>query len=120
MNFRYCCRCEKETAHKRALGVGTIIMVIITLGLWLLVLPFYPTRCIHCASPKWTPMDSTDWWPNPNEANYREKLTDRQIGYAVLIGLLIIIIIGGLLTNSLYTPKSTKGPQSLYPPSSNR
>jgi hypothetical protein len=106
MNFRYCLKCEEQTAHKRVLGVGTIIMAILTLGLWLLVIPFYPTRCIHCATPKWTTMDATDWWPNPKEKNYREKLANRKIGYVVLVVLFLIIMATGLLTNNLFTPKS--------------
>jgi len=102
MNFRYCSRCEKETGHKRALGVGTIIMVCLTLGLWLLIIPVYPTRCIHCGTAKWSAMDSTDWWPNPKDKDYREKLDNRKIGYAVLLGALVLIFLIGLMTNNLF------------------
>jgi len=48
MEFQRCPNCEKDTGHKRAFGAGTIIVTIITCGLWVLVMPFYPMRCIVC------------------------------------------------------------------------
>jgi len=50
MVFRYCPNCDKSTGHKRTLGFGTFFMVIITGGLWILIIPFYPIRCIVCGS----------------------------------------------------------------------
>jgi len=43
-----CPNCGKLTGFKRSLGFGTFFMVLITCGLWLLVIPFYPARCITC------------------------------------------------------------------------
>lgn len=37
---------------KRNLGLGTFFAVILTGGLWLLALPFYPKRCVTCGSPE--------------------------------------------------------------------
>jgi hypothetical protein len=48
MQMIQCPNCGKLTGFKRALGFGTFFMVLITLGLWLLVIPFYPARCINC------------------------------------------------------------------------
>jgi len=48
MLFRHCTNCEKKTGHKRAFGAGTVIGFLFTLGLWLLVMPFYPIRCNAC------------------------------------------------------------------------
>ena len=48
MQMIYCPNCAKLTGFKRALGFGTFFMVLLTCGLWLLVIPLYPPRCITC------------------------------------------------------------------------
>jgi len=64
MENSYCPNCKKNTGRKRAFGWGTFFGVLITFGLWILALPFYPKRCIICGnsdseesppqSPRWT------------------------------------------------------------------
>jgi hypothetical protein len=48
MQMILCPNCGKQSGFKRALGFGTFFMVLITFGLWLLMIPFYPVRCINC------------------------------------------------------------------------
>ena len=48
MQMLQCPNCGKLTGFKRNLGFGTFFMVVITGGLWLLAIPFYPVRCINC------------------------------------------------------------------------
>jgi|ERR1035437_5025585 hypothetical protein len=48
MQMIQCTNCGKLSGFKRALGFGTFFMVVLTLGLWLLAIPFYPMRCINC------------------------------------------------------------------------
>ena len=48
MQMIQCPNCGKLTGFKRDLGFGTFFMVLLTCGLWLLVIPFYPARCITC------------------------------------------------------------------------
>jgi hypothetical protein len=48
MQMLQCPNCGKLTGFKRNLGFGTFFMVVITAGLWLLAIPFYPVRCINC------------------------------------------------------------------------
>lgn len=48
MQMLQCPNCGKPTGFKRALGFGTLFMVVLTCGLWLLLIPFYPARCINC------------------------------------------------------------------------
>ena len=48
MQMISCPNCGKLTGFKRALGFGTFFAVVLTAGLWLLVIPFYPRRCIVC------------------------------------------------------------------------
>lgn len=45
---KYCNNCEQNVAAKRKIGVGSLILCIITGGLWLLVIPFYTKRCHIC------------------------------------------------------------------------
>lgn len=52
MEMIICPNCNKLTGYKRAIGFGTFFAVLITLGLWLFVLPFYPKRCIICGLTK--------------------------------------------------------------------
>jgi hypothetical protein len=44
----HCKNCNQMMGFKRALGFGTLFMVLITFGVWLLVIPLYPPRCIRC------------------------------------------------------------------------
>jgi hypothetical protein len=48
MEMVHCPNCNSLRGFKRALGFGTLFMVVITCGLWLLVIPLYPERCITC------------------------------------------------------------------------
>jgi hypothetical protein len=107
MRMRYCGNCEKETGHKRALGLGTMLAIILTLGLWLLVLPLYPTRCIVCGNAKRTAIDSPKWMASPSEKDYDEKMKNRLIGYLVMVGVAITIIVIGIVFNK----PSKKAPQ---------
>ena len=48
MEMIHCPNCNCLRGFKRALGFGTLFMVVITCGLWLLVIPLYPARCTTC------------------------------------------------------------------------
>ncbi len=50
MIIKECESCKRETGHKRAFGIATLIAVLFTAGIWILALPFYPTRCIVCGT----------------------------------------------------------------------
>ena len=52
MQMLYCPNCNKATGYKRALGFGTLFMVVVTCGLWLLVIPIMPKRCSICGLTK--------------------------------------------------------------------
>jgi len=67
MIFKHCPNCEKKTGYKRAFGAGTVIGFFFTLGLWLLVMPFYPLRCTICG------MD-IDQYEDRSRQRSREKL----------------------------------------------
>jgi hypothetical protein len=59
MEMIFCPNCNKLTGYKRVIGFGTLFAVLLTAGLWLLTLPFYPQRCITCGLRK---SDSVPWY----------------------------------------------------------
>jgi hypothetical protein len=48
MEMLYCKNCKKTTGHKRAIGMGTLLGGVATLGVSLTTVPFYPLRCVVC------------------------------------------------------------------------
>jgi hypothetical protein len=48
MRRQYCFPCQRDTGHRRVYGRRTFYIVLLTGGLWLLALPFYPRRCVRC------------------------------------------------------------------------
>ena len=50
MKSKHCVNCNQTTGHKRHIGIGTLLMVLITAGLWLFAIPFYQVRCIRCGN----------------------------------------------------------------------
>ncbi|MGA8150598.1 MAG: hypothetical protein WB952_06590 [Terriglobales bacterium] len=50
MMMLFCPNCQTRRGFKRSLGFGTFFMVVITCGLWLLIIPLYPVRCMTCGT----------------------------------------------------------------------
>jgi hypothetical protein len=50
MATMYCALCSRPVEAKRQIGAGTIILAVITGGVWLMAIPFYPKRCSICRS----------------------------------------------------------------------
>jgi hypothetical protein len=50
MEMLYCQNCKKTTGHKRAIGIGTLLGGVATLGVSLIAIPFYPLRCVKCGA----------------------------------------------------------------------
>jgi hypothetical protein len=48
MATRYCNSCEKVITAKRKIGVGTLLLTLITCGGWLFTIPLYRKRCPIC------------------------------------------------------------------------
>lgn len=48
MRFEHCENCQQRVGFGRRFGWGTFFAVLVTFGLWLITLPFYPLRCIRC------------------------------------------------------------------------
>lgn len=48
MARKYCTDCDRNVEANRVIGVGTLILAVITAGVWLLLIPFYSVRCSIC------------------------------------------------------------------------
>ncbi len=48
MAVRYCGNCQQNVEAKRKIGIGSLLLVVITAGFWLLLIPFYQKRCPKC------------------------------------------------------------------------
>jgi|GEM_PF-4929379 len=62
MRMHACENCGKVTGHKRAFGIGTFIACLVTGGIWLVALPFYPIRCMICGN-----QPTTTFWEDLKE-----------------------------------------------------
>jgi hypothetical protein len=64
MFVTYCLSCQRRTGFRAHYGfIGTLLMLLITCGLWLFALPFYPKHCVACGCVRpglWT--RSKHWW----------------------------------------------------------
>ena len=85
-----CTNCGKQTGHKRALGWGTFFAVILTGGLWLFAIPFYPSRCIVCGN-------------SEKQTNVAIKVIFVIIGIFVVIVAAFMSFIGPVAAPFLYT-----------------
>ena len=96
MDFSYCPNCGKSTGHKRALSWGTFFAVIITFGFWILMIPFYPKRCIVCGSSESPKRTSPKEYPYNSSATTIEHHTEHHYSLIkwILILLILIAIIG--------------------------
>lgn len=47
----YCIVCKKDVRTKRKIGIGTLVLILITFGFRLLIIPLYRKRCTICGFP---------------------------------------------------------------------
>jgi hypothetical protein len=45
-----CPTCGNTTWFRRQFGIGTLILILVTAGFWILALPFYRKRCPICGT----------------------------------------------------------------------
>ena len=50
MAMRFCTTCGRNVNAQRRFGIGTLILVLITGGIWILFMPFYAKQCPICRS----------------------------------------------------------------------
>ena len=52
MKRLYCHACQRYTGFARKIGVGTLLLSVITFGFWLFLIPLYPAVCQLCGIPR--------------------------------------------------------------------
>jgi len=50
MSAMYCALCRRPVEASRHIGPGTVVLAVITGGVWLMAIPFYAKRCSICRS----------------------------------------------------------------------
>ena len=74
MIFKYCPNCKTDRGFKRNLGWGTFFAAVLTLGFWILAIPFYPVRCISCG--KEMPVDKEELFKSQIKKPIDLKISD--------------------------------------------
>lgn len=99
MLFTYCPNCKETRGFKRAIGIGTVIAIILTGGLWLLAIPFYPKRCIVCGLPHTVSKDYTES-QKPILNSYPAEPFYKKTWFWLLIGFLLLAVILPIIAKS--------------------
>jgi hypothetical protein len=73
MTIKHCVLCDRKVSAQRQIGVGTLILVILTAGLWLIAIPFYEERCPICKADEFNEDEDP-------QSNYR-GIRGRKAGY---------------------------------------
>jgi TonB family protein len=100
MQMIQCQNCGKLTGFKRNLGFGTIIMIVLTAGFWIFVLPFYPVRCITCGLKR---------------ASIPTKSSESNALFAMLALIVVVLIVAFAVVN--HTPQTGTSTQGAAQPS---
>ena len=104
MQMIQCPNCGRLTGFKRALGFGTFFMVLLTCGLWLLVIPFYPARCITCGLTRHTAVFH-------NFGVWYRGLSPAARGFVIIAPLALLFGLG--ILNALKNGSQPKTPTTL-------
>jgi hypothetical protein len=79
MPTMYCALCRRPVEARRQIGVGTVVLAVLTAGLSLLAIPFYVRRCAICKSAAVTPtppeVDAVGPAPTARLAALEQRLT---------------------------------------------
>lgn len=79
MSTMYCALCRRPVDARRHIGIGTIALAVVTAGLSLLAVPFYPKRCSLCKSTavSHSPPDTAMGGPGASSLSRLEELEHR-------------------------------------------
>jgi TonB family protein len=108
----HCPNCGKLTGFKRALGFGTFFMVLLTLGLWLLVIPLYPARCVNCGLTRHTAHTTNliAWVRRDDKPPLRACVVG-----AVVLALIVLVVVATNKSTEHKPASIVDGPEYLAP-----
>jgi hypothetical protein len=88
MHVTHCYICNRPSGFARRLGFGTFFMVLITFGLWLLVIPIYPLRCSTCGT---TRQEGKPLLGEPSKRGLTGGLSPwEQIGLLIVVSIVLL------------------------------
>lgn len=99
MLFTYCPNCKETRGFKRAIGIGTWLAVIFTVGLWFIAIPFYPKRCISCGLPYAVSKNYIEG-QKPILNSYPAEPFYKKAWFWLLIGFLLLSVILPIIAKS--------------------
>ena len=105
MQMLHCPNCGKFSGFKRALGFGTFFIVVITCGLWLLILPLYPARCINCGLMRRSAAIT-------NFSSWFQQLNAPSKALVILLPILVFLGLG-IFNTSPKTPTASQPPDNI-------
>lgn len=85
MAFKHCTMCDRPVQTRRKIGVGTLLLVLFTLGWWLLAIPFYRQRCPICWGDVFTRVDKS--------SSAAQGMFDRKQRTTVLVAIAIVVVL---------------------------
>ena len=84
-----CMMCQRDVQTRRKIGAGSVILVLVTAGLWILAIPFYRQRCPICSGSMF------------GEVEQGTAVADRVAGYKMRNLLILGILVGIIVLSNL-------------------
>lgn len=106
MSTLYCNLCKRPVEAKRNIGIGTLLLCVLTAGFWLIVIPFYSKRCPICKS------ESISALPPTSQDGISGIAKKKGTNWMLVLGVLAVI---GIIGNIAKPTKPQSTPSSVAP-----
>jgi len=110
MSIQHCALCCRKTEFKRVIGVGTLLLVLLTGGVFLLAIPFFTKCCSICGATNQNSNNGAPYKTSTVECGVGSNEPENiKVSKIVKIGLLVLflfIILNGAYTPTKYTDKA--------------
>ncbi len=106
MTTLYCNLCKRPVEAKRNIGIGTLLLCVLTGGFWLIAIPFYSKRCPICKS------ESLSNSPPTSQDGISGIAKKKGTNWMLVLGVLAVI---GIIGNIAKPTKPQSTPSSVAP-----
>ena len=98
----YCKHCQRDVQPKRHIGVGTLILVLLTGFIWIIFIPFYQKRCPIC---KGSSLSLSGGSARPaSKSTHTIEQTGKKYKLQSLFSLSMIIVGGLMFLSQFFIP----------------
>ncbi len=80
-----CMMCQRDVQTRRKIGAGSLILVLVTAGLWILAIPFYRQRCPICSGSMFSGVEQG--------TAVADRVAERQRKTYALLALFVVVIV---------------------------